>query len=121
MSSSRAQHPGTLRRAGCPLDVDLPIDVATVADPDDIDHTLTIIHAEHHSIITDTESPQILFTPKLACAARPRLDREPLDSADDAGRDRSFKRFQFPACRACKCDRVFSHRRGACPGGVVCA
>jgi hypothetical protein len=61
------------------LDFDSAIDFSPMADSDNINNPLSIIHTVNNPVVSNSDTPQVLFALQLARPRRPGLLGKTLD------------------------------------------
>ena len=91
------------------LDFDLAIDLAPMANSDNINNPLSVIDAVNNSVVSDSNTLQVLFAMQLTRSGRPWVLDKTVDPSYRPAYDGSVECLQLPAGRMRESDCVVSH------------
>jgi hypothetical protein len=91
------------------LDFDSAIDFSPMADSDNINDPVSIIDAVNNPVVSNSDTPQVLFALQLTRSGRPWLLRKAVDPRYYPAYDGRIECLQFPASGTCESDRIVSH------------
>jgi hypothetical protein len=80
-----------------------------MADSDNINYPLSVIDTVNNSVVSNSDTPQILFAVQLTRSGRPRLSDKTINARYDAAHDGCIKCLKLSASRTRKRDRIISH------------
>lgn len=103
------------------LDFDLPVGLSPMADSDKVNNPLSVIDAVNNPVVSNSDTPQVLFALQLTGPGRPWVLGETVDPRYHPSNDGSVKCLQLAASRTRESDRIVSHQNLACPAGAISA
>jgi hypothetical protein len=106
------QRSGTFTRAArCTvwLDSDSAIDFSPMADSDNINNPLPIIDAVNNPVISNSDTPQVLFALQLTRSGRPGISGKTVDPRYHPSYDGCIECVKLPASGTRESDRIVSH------------
>ena len=103
------------------LDCDLPVGLSPMADSDNVNNPLSVIDAVNNPVVSNSDTPQVLFALQLTRPGRPRVLGETVDPRYHPSNDGSVECLQLSASRTRESDRIVSHQNLACSAGAIFA
>jgi len=103
------------------LDFDLAIGLSPMADSDNINDPLSVIDAVNNPVVSNSNTPQVLFALQLKRSGRPWVLGKTVDPRYHPAYDGCVECLQLPASRTRESDRIVSHQNLACPAGAISA
>jgi hypothetical protein len=92
-----------------------------MADSHNINNPLSVIDAVNNPVVSNSDTPQVLFALQLTRSRRPWVSGKTVDPRYHPPYDRSVECLQLPASRTRESDRIVSHQNLACPAGAIFA
>jgi len=79
------------------LNFDLPIRLSPMTDSDDINNPLAVINAVNNPVVSDSDTPKVLFALELTRSGRSWVLGETVNPRYHPPYDRRIEYLQFPA------------------------
>jgi hypothetical protein len=92
-----------------------------MTDSDDINNPLAVINAVNNPVVSDSDTPKVLFALELTRSGRSWVLGETVNPRYHPPYDGRIEYLQFPASGTRKSDRVVSHQNLACPACAISA